>query len=70
MNDATRKLLNLPLTIDPYVIPIIERKEKLASEKQERDEQDEQLDISDIIRKRPSTAELSSCSSYRQCKGR
>ena len=56
MNDATRKLLNLPLTIDPYVIPILERKEKLASESQERDrqdqqnEQDEQPDISDIIR--------------------
>ena len=53
MNDATRKLLNLPLTIDPYIMPLIERKEKLASENREQNEQDEQdehPDISDIIR--------------------
>lgn len=53
MNDATRKLLNLPLTIDPYIMPLIERKEKLASENQEQNQQgkqDEQPDISDIIR--------------------
>ena len=53
MNDATRKLLNLPLTIDPYLMPLIERKEKLASQNQEQneqDKQDEQPDISDIIR--------------------
>ena len=59
MNDATRKLLNLPLTIDPYLMPILERKRQLesdnggqasADEGEEQTNLGERPDISDIIR--------------------
>ena len=48
MNDATRKLLNLPLTIDPYIPQMLE--EKATAPLNALDSHDDIEGISDIIR--------------------